>query len=67
MTPRIRTSLQNAPSGPLTKAETEELRIKAWREQGIPILPLEEVMDDWLKQAIINWCNAKYGKRKASK
>ena len=64
MSQRIRTSLQNAPKAPMGEAEQQDMRRRAWLEQELPIIPLSKVYDEWLRQAVINWCNKEYGKRK---
>lgn len=36
---------------------------KAWRERGIAVIPVDELVSDWDQQAIMNIANRLYGKR----
>ena len=58
-------SMGEAP--PRTSAEIEEdhrqARRKAWHELGLAVLDPEDINDDWLRQALINEADRKYGRR----
>ena len=43
------------------EAELNDMRRRAWREQGIVILPITSIDDPWLRQAITNEANRLYG------
>ena len=48
-------------------ASPEELfrmRQRAWIEQGMPMLPLHEIPDDWERQVVVNIAERLYGKRR---
>lgn len=52
-----------APS-PLDTSEINGMRAKAWHQQGVVVLIPAEVADDWLRQALINEAERKWGKRR---
>lgn len=60
---RIHTSLRNAASSPTSRAELNVMRQRAWHEQNIVVLHIDEVTDDWVKQAIKNLMAKQHGKR----
>jgi hypothetical protein len=39
------------------------MRRAAWRTQGVVVLRLEDVRDDWIREALINEANRIYGRR----
>lgn len=41
--------------------ELEELRARAWREQRVLVLKPEDVSDEWLRQAMVNEAERRYG------
>lgn len=49
------------PEAPTSAAELFLMRQRAWREQGLAILPLSEINDDWTRQAISNEAVRLYG------
>lgn len=51
------------PETPTTPEGLEVLRQRAWSEQGVVVLNLEEIADDWLKQAIRNEAVRRWGRR----
>ena len=59
----VRTSLQNAPSAPMTPAEMEATRARAWIELGIVVLRPDELTDDWLKAGLKQWAARTFGRR----
>jgi hypothetical protein len=64
MRPHCRTSLQNAPSEPMTPQEMEARCADAWLQRGvIVVLRPEEIDDDWLRQGLKNWASKKFGRR----
>jgi hypothetical protein len=48
-------------------AETDDdlfaMRRAAWRSQGVVVLRLEDVRDDWIQQALIDEANRLCGRR----
>ena len=44
-----------------SEAELFAMRRRAWREQGIAILSIDNITDPWLRQAITNEANRLYG------
>ena len=62
---RIRTSLQaHLPRTATGEDELHAMRRKAWREQGVVVLPIQDITDEWLRQAIANEANRRYGQRR---
>lgn len=60
----LRSSLaRHVPRAPTSPDEMQALRRAAWRKQGVAVLPLDDVRDDWTRQAIVNEANRLYGKR----
>lgn len=41
----------------------DAMRRRAWHEQGVAMLAVGEVADDWLRQAIINEAVRRWGPR----
>lgn len=46
-------------------AELFAMRCRAWCEQGIVVLPIQNIEDPWLRQAITNEANRLYGQTMA--
>lgn len=53
------------PSSPLDEDQIEAMRRRAWMEQGVVMLRPDEVIDDWLRQALVNEAVKRFGKRSA--
>ena len=45
----------------------EALRRHVWRDQGVVSLHLEDITDPWLRQAITNEANRRWGPRQQEK
>jgi hypothetical protein len=52
------------PQQPASKEELESMRKKAWHEQGLILIRPGEILDDWLRQGVINLANRLFGKRR---
>jgi hypothetical protein len=64
MTLRCRTSLQNAPSEPMTPQEMEARCADAWLTRGvIVVLRPEEIDNEWVRAGLVQWASRRYGKR----
>jgi hypothetical protein len=59
---RPRSSLHRA-SSPTTAHELDALRRRAWHEHGVASLPVQEITDPWLRQALINEATKRWGRR----
>ena len=46
--------------------ELEDMRKLAWQQQGVVVLQPEEVVDQWLRQALVNEAERRYGRRRES-
>ncbi len=44
--------------------ELEDMRKLAWQQQGVVVLQPEEVGDAWLRQALVNEAERRYGRRR---
>lgn len=64
---RIPTSLsKHLPRSATTDGELHRLKKAAYHQRNVVTVDLGDpalVMDDWLKQGIINWANKQYGER----
>lgn len=56
-----------APETPITSEQLVAMRRRAWLEQGVAVLPLEAISDDWTRQAIINEAVRLYGQREGTR
>ena len=57
-----RCPLGREPS-PATPADLEAMRRRVWRDQGVASLAIEDITDPWLRQAITNEANRRWGRR----
>lgn len=48
---------------PITPAELEELRARAWLDQGVVVLAPAEITDDWLKARLVQEATKRFGRR----
>ena len=55
---------RRVPRAPTDPDELRVLRGAAWRQQGIAVLPLGEIRDEWIRQIVANEANRLYGRRK---
>ena len=46
-----------------TALDIEAMRARAWHRHGVVALPIAEITDDWLRQAITNEANRRWGRR----
>ena len=44
--------------------ELQDMRKRAWQQQGVVVLQPEEVGDPWLRQALVNEAERRYGRRR---
>jgi hypothetical protein len=58
---------QHQPRTAPTDEDLRALRRAAWRQQGVVVLRLEDIRDDWTRQALINEANRLYGRRPGDK
>ncbi|QDQ24950.1 hypothetical protein FNU76_00520 [Chitinimonas arctica] len=70
MTPHkaVRSSLANhAATGPAGDAELKQLRAAAWHKQGVLVVRLDDVRDDWDRLHLSNIATELYGQRKGGR
>ena len=48
---------------PTSEAELQAMRAAAWHRQGVAAIPVDDVLDPWLRQAITNEANRRWGRR----
>jgi hypothetical protein len=49
-----------------TEDELFAMRRAAWRKQGIVVIRVSDVRDDWTRQAIVNEATRQYGRREVA-
>ena len=57
-----RSSLDLARS-PATAADLDAMRACAWHEHKVAAIPVEDITDPWLRQAITNEANRRWGRQ----
>ena len=55
---------RHQPEPPADDDQLHRMRSAAWHRQGIAVIRLEDVHDDWTRQVIANAAAKLYGKRK---
>lgn len=58
-----RSCLHQQTRSATTSPEMEALRRRAWHEQGVASLPIQDITDPWLRQAVINEATRRWGPR----
>jgi hypothetical protein len=56
-----------APETSTTPEQVDAMRRRAWLQQGVAVLPLDAIRDDWTRQAVINEAIRLYGQRGTSR
>jgi hypothetical protein len=59
--PRSSLDLARSPS---TAGDLDAMRAAAWHHHGIAALPIQDITDPWLRQAITNEANRRWGRRR---
>lgn len=59
-TPRSSLDLARSPT---TAGDLEEMRARVWRDHGVASLAIDDITDPWLRQAITNEANRRWGRR----
>jgi hypothetical protein len=63
----VRGSLErHLPRSLPTEDELFAMRRAAWRKQGIVVVRLADVRDDWTRQALVNEATRLYGRREVA-
>jgi len=57
-----RSSLDLAHS-PTSAVELDAMRAAAWHRHGVAALAVEDIADPWLRQAVTNEANRRWGRR----
>jgi hypothetical protein len=61
--PRPPRSCLDLARSPTTAPEIDALRRRAWHEHGVAALPVEDIADSWLRQAVTNEAARRWGPR----
>jgi len=48
---------------PTSEPELNAMRAAAWHRQGVAVIPIDDITDPWLRQAITNEANRRWGRR----
>ena len=48
---------------PINEAELQGMRAAAWHRHGVAAIPVDDITDPWLRQAITNEANRRWGRR----
>ena len=48
---------------PTSEAELQAMRAAAWHRHGVAAIPVDDIIDPWLRQAITNEANRRWGWR----
>ena len=67
MRSEVRGSLErHLPETAPTEDDLFAMRRAAWRKQGIVVVRLADVRDDWIRQALINEATRLYGREEVA-
>ena len=50
---------------PTSETELQAMRAAAWHRHGVAAIPVDDIIDPWLRQAITNEANRRWGRRNA--
>lgn len=59
-----RSSLNQGTRSSLGPSDLEAMRAAAWHRHGVAALPIHDISDPWLRQAITNEATRRWGRRK---
>ena len=62
-TPRPPRSCLDLARSPTSEMELNAMRAAAWHRHGVVALPIADITDPWLRQAITNEANRRWGHR----
>ncbi len=62
--PRPPRSSLDRVATPASTAELDAMRAAAWHRHGVAALPIHDISDPWLRQAITNEATRRWGRRK---
>ena len=48
---------------PTNETELQGMRAAAWHSHGVAAIPVDDITDPWLRQALINEANRRWGRR----
>ena len=53
-----------APTGVDAQERNHAARVEAWQRLAIAVIDPADIDDDWLRLAVRNWADKRYGQRK---
>jgi hypothetical protein len=62
-TPTLARSALYGLRSPTTETELNAMRAAAWHRHGVAAIPVDDIADPWLRQAITNEANRRWGRR----
>ena len=65
--PRPPGSSLDLARSPTTAVEIDAMRAAAWHRHGVAAIPVADVTDPWLRQAITNEANRRWGRRQGGR
>ena len=61
--PRLPRSSLHRGQSPNTLGKLDAMRARAWHRHGVAVLPVTDITDPWLRQAITNEATRRWGRR----
>ena len=61
--PQVPRSSLDFGRSPTSEAELQGMRAAAWHRHGVAAIPVDDITDPWLRQALINEANRRWGRR----
>ncbi len=58
-----RSCLDRGTRSPINESEVNAMRAAVWHRHGVAALHVADITDDWLRQAITNEANRRWGRR----
>ena len=63
----LRSSLDRGVRTATNDNELHAMRAAAWHRYGVAAIPVDDITDPWLRQAITNEANRRWGRRSTEK
>ena len=61
--PALTSNLLGRLRSPTSEAELQSMRAAAWHRHGVAVIPVDDITDPWLRQAIQNEAVRRWGPR----
>ena len=63
ISPIYRLGKADDPTGEIARSNQLDYCAKLWRERSVVVLHPDDIQDDWVRQALENEADKKYGRR----